>query len=201
MLDVLLEDCKIGIPLHSFRQSVRDEFVGVSGLNLDSEERIKEQLSHYTMFVKQLLDSKPLWTGIIARESCNSVDEFVRIWCHQVLRYSRRDQLSIRQAQKLSGIKINEVEIDNYNSEWHQWPILNNRQEKMRFVDNKIVELEIKLLQDLLNESEETIAKINEESILHLGVIRQYQESNSWRITKPLRSLSKFVRRLTRSNY
>jgi hypothetical protein len=44
-------------------------------------------------------------------------------WFDHVLRYSRRDQLSANVALGVAGIPVNGVEIDNFSSPIHDWPV------------------------------------------------------------------------------
>lgn len=108
---------------HSFRESVLDEFVTVARQGLDDQGRIFEQLNHYTIQWPELLQEGLYWGGILLR---NHLDDKVRamldIWYANVLRYSRRDQLSINLAFRQAGLAPEIMDIDNHESWFHSWP-------------------------------------------------------------------------------
>lgn len=131
-LDYLLNGRSIAIPLHSFRNSVFDEFIEIETHGLDSAERTGEQLAHYQNSFNKTLSETPFWTAIIARENTPLTAEFERIWANHVLRYSRRDQLSIPVAQLLADVEIREVLLDNFESSWHEWPVVSSRSSEIR---------------------------------------------------------------------
>ena len=60
------------------------------------------------------------------------MDEAMHLWWEHVLRYSRRDQLSINYVLDSAGLVPRRVEIDNFESEWHHWPVTPERNAAMR---------------------------------------------------------------------
>lgn len=140
ILNDYLRSADLAIPTHSFRVSVTDEFHEVRAQSLDSPKRLDEQLQHYKMQFPSSLEIRPLWTGIIARRSSKQMQEWSEIWAQHVLRYSRRDQLSVIVALETVQVNFNRIEIDNFSSDYHQWPIHNNRKHGDRiWSDNKLV--------------------------------------------------------------
>ena len=113
----------IALARHTFRDTVLDEFLEVSRLGFDDQNRIFEQLNHYIFQCPELLDEQPLWTGILLRDHRNSkVRTLLEYWCAHVQRYSRRDQLSVNAAFRHTGLKPQILPIDNNNSAFHSWP-------------------------------------------------------------------------------
>lgn len=113
----------IGLPHHSFRHTVHDEFIEVARLGLDDQGRIFEQLNHYLAAGDATLDDAPFWTAILLRDHRNpEVQRAMEQWLSHVLRYSRRDQLSINTALRTAGLVPDRWEIDNHRSFFHTWP-------------------------------------------------------------------------------
>jgi F0F1-type ATP synthase membrane subunit b/b' len=133
LLDEWLANADVAIPLHSFRRSVAAEFAEVVATGLDDAQRVYEQFDHYAATQPEVLDARPLWSGMIARRPTPQVRAAFLHWLDQVLRYSRRDQLSARVAFATSGITLHEIEIDNQVSPWHEWPVNLERDTTRRF--------------------------------------------------------------------
>lgn len=108
---------------HSFRESVLDEFLTVTRRGLDDQSRVFEQLNHYTLRCPELLEERQYWGGILLRDHRDTkVRAMLDIWYANVLRYSRRDQLSINLAFRQAGLTPEIMDIDNYSSWFHSWP-------------------------------------------------------------------------------
>jgi hypothetical protein len=122
ILDTWLESHDLAIPLHSFRSTVLDEFRAVIELGLDEPARVFEQIYHYSERNRSVLDEHPLWNGLIARRNTPAVQSVMSRWFDEVLRYSRRDQLSANLMLGSSAIRLNRVELDNHSSAYHEWP-------------------------------------------------------------------------------
>lgn len=111
------------LPQHSFRESVLDEFLAVAKLGFDDQNRIFEQLNHYLLDYPSVLQEIPYWTGVMVRDHRSpAVCKLLDIWSAHVNRYSRRDQLSINVALKLSSVTPDVIGIDNHASWFHSWP-------------------------------------------------------------------------------
>lgn len=123
----LESDHDMALANHSFRAHLVDEFDEVVRLNYDDRGRIYEQLVDYATFTPDLLLERPVWTGILIRRSTPAVASAMRIWADHVLRYSRRDQLSILVALHGSDLRYRALDVDNFESEFHLWPVLDNR--------------------------------------------------------------------------
>lgn len=123
----------ISLPVHSYRNSVYEEFFEVAQTGLDDSARIFEQLNHYQIICPDSLHRKPYWAGFIVRNHMdNDVIKIMEEWYGQILRYSRRDQLSLVYSEIMSGAKINKIELDNFESDFHQWPVSSKREVSKR---------------------------------------------------------------------
>jgi hypothetical protein len=123
-----LSGADLAIPLHSFRERLIDEFDAVVSAGLDDAARVYEQLQHYLEAVPEVLHQRPLWNAMVARRRTATVAEFGEIWYQHVLRYSRRDQLSVLVAlRSLPGLGLRAVDIDNHSSPVHCWPVTKGR--------------------------------------------------------------------------
>lgn len=127
ILNDLLADADIALHAHDFRETVADEFQAVAEGGYDDPARVYEQLIAYAEHRPEVLDEKPLWTGIVARRADPAVQSAMRVWMDQILRYSRRDQLSVLFALDVPSLRINVISGDNRESDWHRWPPINRR--------------------------------------------------------------------------
>lgn len=123
----LTEDVDMALAEHSFRDLVIDEFDEVVRLNYDDRARVYEQLTDYAVAFPEVLEAKPHWGGLIVRRTTGSVDRAMRLWFDHVLRYSRRDQLSLMVALLHGGASFRSVSVDNFSSSFHEWPIVESR--------------------------------------------------------------------------
>ncbi|EXU76318.1 hypothetical protein BG55_06060 [Erwinia mallotivora] len=128
IINTFCENSDISVPLHSFREHVYEEFLEVARGGLDDSARIFEQMNHYQLTHSEVLKLKPYWSAILVRNHMKKhVIDLMESWYRQVLRYSRRDQLSLNYAEAETGVNINPIEIDNFSSTYHQWPIYKKR--------------------------------------------------------------------------
>lgn len=113
----------LGLPRHSMRESVLDEFIEVARLGFDDPARIFEQLNHYQSLGEPALAQRPFWTAILLRDHRSAaVQRAMERWAAHVLRYSRRDQLSLNVALRETGLEPQVWNIDNLGSWFHSWP-------------------------------------------------------------------------------
>jgi hypothetical protein len=123
LLDQWLDGSDFTVPFHSFREQLIDEFHAVVQSGFDDPTRVYEQLIHYGETRPAALGDKPLWTGILARRTTPDVDALMRTWLDHVLRYSRRDQLSLPYVLRNPGVPTwRGLDLDNLESPWHRWP-------------------------------------------------------------------------------
>lgn len=113
----------LALARHGYRLSVLDEFQAVHEAGFDDSARIMEQLNHYALTRPEVLEQKPFWGAIQIRDHENeAVREFLDVWLSHVLRYSRRDQLSVNYVMAELGFTPDIIEIDNHKSWFHTWP-------------------------------------------------------------------------------
>ena len=97
-------------------------------MGLDDGGRVLEQLNHYVMTDPAGLEAVPFWSAILLRRHHDpAVIATMRLWLAQVLRYSRRDQLSGTYALGRSGLAVARFEVDNLGSWFHRWPVTEAR--------------------------------------------------------------------------
>ncbi len=118
--------------LHSYRSTVYEEFIAVMRAGLDGINRVKEQLMHYkNSNYYDTLFERPYWGGMIFRShNDDRVKHFSEIWKAHVLRYARRDQLSLNYTLRMSGLEPFVIESDIRNSDLHLWPRLDAKRVK-----------------------------------------------------------------------
>jgi hypothetical protein len=118
----LPSDCDIAVPLHSFHESLAAEFDVVLDNWVDDPRRVREQRAVYSKASPALLTQPVSWTAILIRRNNATVDAFNALWSDQLLRYSRRDQLSFPAACEASpAVKVAHFTVDNFESDWHVW--------------------------------------------------------------------------------
>lgn len=188
VLDNWLEHADLAIPRHSFRETVAAEFTEIRAAELETYARIDEQREHYEAEAPQVLSQRPYWNGMIARRpSAPDVRATMDLWMMHVLRYSRRDQLSINFAIAATGIEAAQIPIDNYSSPFHEWPIRNHRKTGSQMAWRSR-ELEVY----------DRLERVTEERDQLRANLDEVRSSTSWRVTAPLRGLSDFLRPPTR---
>jgi len=122
ILEEWLAAADLAIPRHSYRASVIAEFEEVLRLGYDEASRVYEQLRHYVELAPETLEDPALWTAIIARRHSPEVEEFMERWFLDIVRFSRRDQLSVRKVLHDVGLHVDVRQIDNRESPMHTWP-------------------------------------------------------------------------------
>ncbi|OOZ44774.1 glycosyltransferase domain-containing protein [Solemya velum gill symbiont] len=127
LLDQFLDGVEFALPHHSFRTSVAAEFDAVDSAGFDDPSRIYEQMLHYLNSNPGVMDEKPYSAGILARRHSPLIKEVMTRWWEHVLRYSRRDQLSLNYVLNEFEINMKVLEIDIMGSDFHQWPVETNR--------------------------------------------------------------------------
>lgn len=111
------------IPQHSFRHKLADEFIRVYDEGLDEGARVVEQLNHYALIAPDVFEERPYWAAVQIRDHGNAaVRGLMELWFAHVLRYSRRDQLSLNFVLKECSFQPAAMLVDNHTSWFHQWP-------------------------------------------------------------------------------
>ncbi len=116
-----------GALFHSFRDSVLQEFEAIYQKKLESTQLLEEHLTSYLLTNPGGLNLRPIWSGMIARKHldpiCISVME--KWFCH-VMRYSRRDQLSLPSILLEIPEHLKHIQFKNNNvTDFHRWPNAN----------------------------------------------------------------------------
>lgn len=132
LFDTWLADADVAAPLHAFRSSVLAEAEAVLDSGLDDFTRVYEQMATYLALDAEALEQNPHWTGMLARRRTPATQEAMRTWWEDVLRFSRRDQLSFVPAMRARKVAIHTVGLDTMESEWHSWPRSTGRDESTR---------------------------------------------------------------------
>lgn len=147
LFDRYLGRAPLSVPGHSFRASVRDEFTAVAAAGYDDGRRLAEQLRHYDETCPAVLGEAPFWTGMLLRDHRSApVRQAMELWLMHVLRYSRRDQLSLNAALAQTGLEAERIDIDNHVSAFHSWPHKQDRvQRPVTKATDRIGELEDEL--------------------------------------------------------
>ncbi|MCF6376990.1 DUF616 domain-containing protein [Nocardioides KLBMP 9356] len=176
LFDEWLGEADVAAPLHSFRSSVLGEAEAVLDAGLDDFARVYEQLAHYLAFDADVLEENPHWTGMLARRRTTVTDAAMTDWWEQVLRYSRRDQLSFVPTMRRHGVRLASVPVDSHASPWHEWPRAEGRdrsrlgsglRESLRLPSARIGVLEQALdetnrsLADTTAHRDETVARLD----------------------------------------
>lgn len=116
LFDDWLSDADVAAPLHSYRTSVLAEAEAVIDGGLDDFTRVYEQVAHHLMDDSGVLEENPHWTGMLARRRTPVTDAAMQTWWEQVLRHSRRDQLSFVPAMRAHDVRLRSLPVDSHES-------------------------------------------------------------------------------------
>ncbi|HEY7178206.1 MAG TPA: glycosyltransferase domain-containing protein [Gaiella sp.] len=157
---------------HDFRDTVADEFGAVVDAGLDTLARCDEQLAHYLELDPGCLELRPLWSGLLLRRHHEPrVVAAMELWLAHVLRYSRRDQLSVRYALRAAGVEPFEAELDNHDSPYHHWPASAGR----------VPDASLWLAE------QEELEHVRVRLVMAESALRALRATRSWRWTSPAR--------------
>jgi hypothetical protein len=118
----LPSDADIAVPLHSYRRSLSDEFDAILSGRFDDPRRVREQRFAYAQAIPHLPARPVYWTAILIRRNNATIRAFNTIWWEQVVRYSRRDQLSFPYAcDMVPELGVAPITVDNFESDFHEW--------------------------------------------------------------------------------
>lgn len=203
LFDFHLRDFELAFPVHSYRKDLLAEFAAVLDHNLESKEVVNQQLANYRNKMPDELRKPAIWTGINFRKNKPNVRKFMQNWFFQIVQYSKRDQLSINWSIKTEDLKTNLFELDAFESEFHKWPIHQNRTPSQNHPldgvvlinDSELLELgklhnEISELKSKLLLCEKNFENAKNDIFILNQQIHLISNSKSWKVTKPLRFLS-----------
>ena len=113
---------------HSFRETVLDEFIEVKRLGYEAGWVCDEQLEHYRQSHPGVLAMKPLAGTVLVRRHMNpDVIKAMELWWFNVLRFSRRDQLSLLAALEQASLTPLTWPLDLSDSGYWRWPASEGR--------------------------------------------------------------------------
>lgn len=109
---------------HSYRKTLADEFVEIAKEKLDFHSVLNEHLNLYKVYFPEQLAIRPVWGGILARRHMEDACILsMELWKSHILRYSRRDQLSLPWAiRSMPEHKVNLLSLSIFDSDFHKWP-------------------------------------------------------------------------------
>jgi hypothetical protein len=172
---LLSNESNLAVFEHSFRETVRDEFDEVVEHGLDAASVCREQAESYEAADPGTLDERPLWSGLLLRRHNDPrVIDAMDVWYAHVLRYSHRDQLSVRFALRATGVTPYVHSLDLFESPFHRWPVT-SRRDRSRSGTSAARSLE----QRLAGEQGERLRLERE--------LQALRATRSWRWTAPLR--------------
>jgi hypothetical protein len=182
LFDALLGDCNIAFLQHSFRETIRDEFDEVVRVGFDAAVTCYEQLEHYMAVDPDSLTLPPLWSGLLVRRHNDAaVVAAMERWFAHVLRYSRRDQLSVWYALRAEGVQPAIHLLDTHESPFHRWPVTVER-DRARGGTVRALDLERRL-----RHAEDHTARLEAERVRLVEAHDAVCSTRSWRWTSPLR--------------
>jgi Protein of unknown function (DUF616) len=188
IVDLLPERVPLALVAHSFRRTVRDEFAAVAELRLEAASRLEEQLAHYESRDPDSLALRPLAGLLLLRRHHDpTVVAAMETWCAHVLRYSRRDQLSLWVALRQTGLEPLVHELDNHESAYHRWPITIDRDRSRGGVPWTVPEDRLEVLEAALAERASQTAELER-------LVSELRSTRSWRWTAPVRRVRASVR-------
>ena len=119
-LPALMGDKDALVPVHSYRRTLKAEFIEVIASGYDDPVRVR---STYEIVSASGVDieAPPLWTGILVRRRTPVVAAAMRRWMDIILLGSRRDQLSVLSALRSVDLNYESVKMDNVRSPYHRW--------------------------------------------------------------------------------
>jgi hypothetical protein len=185
---------------HPYRETVLDEFIEVTRLQYDDLNIIAEQLNAYFLSDPEVLGEKPLKGGFLIRNHHNPVlIEAMEEWLAHVLRYSRRDQLSLNYVLKRKKVTLDKLNIDFLNTDYFDWLVVPGRNQN-KYKNSKTLPMltfakfpqkdqDNKELMKILEEKENTIRDLEAE-------LKAIRETRSWKLIQPLRTLWASARRM-----
>jgi hypothetical protein len=185
---------------HSFRDTLMDEYECVIKDGYDKPNIIFEQLNTYSIIESELFYQKPYWGGFIIRNHNQvSIIEAMEDWLNQVLRYSRRDQLSLNYILNRHPIKFRALELDNLDSKYHRWPTI-VRYGSATFQRSIYSNIECNIRANAQEQELNRLSLKLREQNLKISELEQlvefYSQSKSWRVTKVFRNLFNYFRNI-----
>lgn len=209
LLIAALGDERVDMALcrHSFHASLWEEAAAIERLGFDDPARIGELIDVIGAGAPEVLDARPWWGGMIARRHGRpAVWAAMEDWWRHVLRYSRRDQLSLPLIlASHPGLEVHDLGLDNHASAMHEWPVAprpgrdgylaeSARARRSAFgrawEREEAARAEVSALRERIAALEPELAKATAERDRLAGALDEMTRSRSWRLTAPLRALA-----------
>ncbi len=118
------ENVVFGGLFHSYRNTILEEFQAVEKAGYEHKAVLDEHRDFYESYYPETMLEKPVWGGMLARRHNEpGCIEAMETWFSHILRYSRRDQLSLPVAlSKLQNEQRNVVSESIKKTDFHEWP-------------------------------------------------------------------------------
>jgi Protein of unknown function (DUF616) len=127
ILDDWLNGSNLTFMSHYSRKNLRNEFLVCSVYDKDSQDILFKQFKSYCSQFPGIMNESIYWGGMIAKINCEEVSKFMTVWFQEFLIFSKRDQLSLKIGLRKSPIRHHVLKESNCDSQWHIWPVHNNR--------------------------------------------------------------------------
>ena len=185
----------VGALLHSFRATVADEFDACVEQGLENPLTLSEHRRALCDHDPAALTERPVWGGMLARRHADpAVIDAMEGWFAQVLRYSRRDQLSFASvARVLDEGQLRLAESDIHVSAFHRWPLTSYaRPERYaasardRFPEHTEALLLLARTRQELEHSQDSLRRLRERRIVRFALA----------VARPMRGLFRSLRHL-----
>ena len=208
--ELLPAGCGMAVLAHSFRGALREEFEAVTAYRRDAPWVCGEQLTHYEADDAAALEQQTLWGGLLVRRHNHpAVRRAMVLWWEHVLRFSRRDQLSLPFALRATGLRVAVRPMDNRLSELHEWPrgaaahardvspLPAGPESVIAALERRATELE-SLAAELASRAADLEACRDRATAEREGAAAQaaaLRASTCWRLTRPLRAVKRVALR------
>jgi hypothetical protein len=194
---------------HSHRDCVLDEVRAVLSFGYDDPELCLRQMAAYARAgwsgAVQLT-----WSGLLLRHHHHpDVVAAMQMWWEQVLRFSRRDQLSFAFVAEHQGFPFIAHALDNEASPFHQWPVPRERvrapwnpalpaftasNDGASDFQSRLVALLGELDASITRQARVDIMQARAEADAWRETSDALRASRSWRVTAPLRRAATWLR-------
>jgi len=178
---------------HSFHFTIEEEIRAISALGYESDAVMLKHLELSEQESPGYLNTRTIWGGILTRRHNNKdLIDPMDSWFSKILKSSKRDQLSLPLAlRKLRGDQVHITHMDNQVSDYHIWPSggyqkphssvhVDAPKHELSSYEKPASDALIPQLDALRNERDSLL--IERRALL---------DSTSWRLTAPLRFLSR----------
>ncbi len=129
--DIFLNFLPVGTDLccfqHPWRNCLYQEAEVIKAERIDDVDRVNKQINYYRQMGYPTNNGLIAGTFLLRRHNSESVVKTMEFWFEQVLRYSKRDQLSFNFSAWVCKFKFVTINLNLTNNLLMQWPVYNNR--------------------------------------------------------------------------